>query len=314
MSQQILTQPTSPKRAQSQPARVLPASQQLRAHYLRINGALAFVEDWGSPDAAPLLAVHTAGQGGVQYRRVAGELAELGYRVIVPDMPGHGHSEPNPGGPVTDLGDYAEFNIEVLERLGIEDAIVIGCSIGGKISLDIGVRLGDRAKAIISMAANADRGHVNVKAMRRELNDISTPSRTDRTYWGTRAVVGDKVDEETRELIARMHCREDPQISSSDLIGWGTHDISDQLHRITAPTRLVAGSADLWIDPASVRAAAATIPGAKYTLVEGIGHYPMEEMTDFAQQIHRWLSEDLGTGHTRPAPAADDSQHVQEIA
>ncbi|HJA38078.1 MAG TPA: alpha/beta hydrolase, partial [Candidatus Brevibacterium intestinigallinarum] len=204
-----------------------PAHTPLRAHQLELDGRLAFVQDWGPEDGVPILAIHTAGQSGVQYRDAARGLAELGYRVLVPDMPGHGHSEQAPGGPVTDLGDYADFHIRVLDALGIEAPIVIGCSIGGKISLDIGIRLGDRVRAIVAMAANADRGQVNVAAMRRELNDISTPSRSDRTYWGTRAVVGSAVPEARREIIARMHRREDPDISQSDLIGWGTHDIFD---------------------------------------------------------------------------------------
>ncbi|GAA4284367.1 alpha/beta hydrolase [Brevibacterium daeguense] len=273
----------------------------LRAHYLDLGGALAFAEDWGDVDAQPILAIHTAGQSGVQYRRVAGDLAALGYRVIVPDMPGHGHSEPSPGGPVTDLGDYAEFNLAVLDRLGIQHPIVIGCSIGGKITLDIAIRAGSGIRAAIAMAANADRGFVNVRAMQRELNDISTPARSDRTYWGTRAVVGSAVNEDRRELIARMHCREDPQISSSDLIAWGNHDIFDRLHRITAPTRLVAGTGDLWIDPASVRRAAEQIPGAEFSLLEGIGHYPMEEMTDFAPVVHDWIQAALNRTEAAPA-------------
>jgi pimeloyl-ACP methyl ester carboxylesterase len=291
-----------------------PAHTPLRAHQLELDGRLAFVQDWGPEDGVPILAIHTAGQSGVQYRDAARELAARGYRVIVPDMPGHGHSEQAPDGPVTDLGDYAVFHIRVLEAMGIERPVVIGCSIGGKISLDIGIRLGDRVRAIVAMAANADRGQVNVAAMRRELNDISTPSRSDRTYWGTRAVVGSAVPEARREIIARMHRREDPDISHSDLIGWGTHDIFDDLPRITAPAHLVAGSGDLWIDPESVRRAALQIPGARYSLLAGIGHYPMEEMDDFAPVLDGWIREALagagadGQDGTRATGTAQDTQ------
>lgn len=300
-----------------------PARTALRAHQLELDGRLVFVQDWGPVDGLPVLAIHTAGQSGVQYRDAARELTAHGYRVIVPDMPGHGHSEQAPGGPVTDLGDYAEFCIRVLDALEVAHPVVIGCSIGGKISLDVGIRMGDRVRAVVAMAANADRGQVNVKAMRRELNDISTPSRSDRTYWGTRAVVGSAVPEARREIIARMHRREDPDISNSDLIGWGTHDIFDRLPEITAPAHLVAGSGDLWIDPETVRRAAAQIPGAQYTLLEGIGHYPMEEMPDFAPVLHGWiqdaLASDARTGQDQSGPGQsgrdqsrqDQSTHVQ---
>src|SRR5699024_2520706 len=85
-----------------------------------------------------------------QYRDAARELTAHGYRVIVPDMPGHGHSEQGPGGPVTDLGDYARFCIRVLDALEVDRPVVVGCSIGVKISLDIGIRMGERARAVRS--------------------------------------------------------------------------------------------------------------------------------------------------------------------
>ena len=79
----------------------------IEAGYIEIGGCLAFVEQSGA--GVPALCLHTAGQSGVQWRRVTAALAQHGYRVVVPDLPGHGRSEPAPGGPVTDLGDYAAW-------------------------------------------------------------------------------------------------------------------------------------------------------------------------------------------------------------
>lgn len=260
----------------------------LKAHYVEVGGYLAFVEDWG--EGQPLFCIHTAGQSGVQYRYAAANLAALGYRVIVPDMPGHGRTEPRPGGAVTSLGDYAAWCVSVIETLELETPVVIGCSIGGKISLDVATRMGDKISAVIAMAASAEPGQINVSGLMRELEDVAAPSRTDRTFYGTRAVVGSKVPDDKRELIARMHCREDPEISTSDLIAWGTHNVFDQLKNIAAPAHLVLGSDDLWVNLAAVKRAAAEIDGAEFTYLDGIGHYPMEEMQDFAEFVHNWLA------------------------
>lgn len=274
----------------------------LRAHQLIISDRLAFVEDWGDSDATPLLALHTAGQSGVQYSHVAGDLTALGYRVIVPDFPGHGRSEPAVDGPVTNLGDYAQFALTVLDKLGIDRFAVVGCSIGGKITIDLAVRAGDRIQTAIAMAAGSQAGQVSIRGLTRELNDISTPSRSDRTYWGTRAVVGSAVDEDRRSVIARMHCREDPIVSNSDLIGWGKHDVSTDLPTITCPTILVAGEDDLWIDAEAIRRDAESIPRGSFTFLPGIGHYPMEEMTDFASQVDAWVRDlDQIESGTEPA-------------
>lgn len=278
------------------------ATKTLRAHHLIIDERIVFVEDWGDIDATPLLAIHTAGQSGVQYRHVAADLAARGYRVIVPDLPGHGRTEPAKDGPVTDLGEYAQFALTVLDQLGIDRFVAVGCSIGGKITIDLAVRAGDRIIAAIAMAAGSRPGHVSLRGLRRELVDISTPSRGDRTYWGTRAVIGSAIDDDQRDLIARMHCREDPIVSNSDLIGWGSHDVTDGLPGVTCPTVLVAGEDDLWIDADAIRRDAETIPRGTFVLLPGIGHYPMEEMTDFAETVDAWVRDtDLQIEETEAA-------------
>ena len=88
-----------------------------------------------------------------------------------------------------------------------------------------------------------------------------------------------------------MHRREDPEISTSDLIGWATHDVRATLDGVACPTHLVVGDDDLWLDPADVRRAAELIPDSRFTLLEGIGHYPMEEVEGFADVLHGWLGE-----------------------
>ncbi|MGH3518974.1 MAG: alpha/beta fold hydrolase [Haloechinothrix sp.] len=259
------------------------------ARYIEIDGALSYVEQAGA--GTPVLCLHTAGQSGVQWRHTIGDLAARGYRVVVPDLPGHGRSEPARGGPVDDLGKYAAWCCRLISLLDLDRPYVVGCSIGGKITLDLATRMGDQLAGVVAMAADAGNGKVGLPGLRRELEDVNAPSRADRTYFGTLAVIGTSVPPERAELIAAMHRREDPLVSTSDLIGWGTHDVRAGLPSITCPVHVVAGADDLWLDPASVRAATALIPQARFTLLDGIGHYPMEEIDDFASVLHGWLTE-----------------------
>jgi pimeloyl-ACP methyl ester carboxylesterase len=271
---------------------------EMRARYLDVAGSRAFVLEEGR--GVPVLCLHTAGQNGVQWRDVQSELAALGYRVVVPDLPGHGRSEPAPGGPVRDLGDYAVWCEELLERLGLERPFVVGCSIGGAITLQLAVRRGDRLAGAVAMAAHGGTDTdpmLSVRGLERELVDAAAPSRSDRTYYGTLAVVGTSVPPQRAELIARMHRREEPEISTSDLIGWVTHDVRSGLPGVRCPVHLVAGADDLWLDPVDVRHAGDLIPDARCTLLPGVGHYPMEELPGFAATLHGWL-----TDLTRTAP------------
>lgn len=262
----------------------------MRADYLDVGGCHSFVLQEG--EGAAVLLLHTAGQHGVQWRHVHGELASHGYRVVVPDLPGHGKSEPAPGGPVRDLGDYATWCEELIDTLGLDRPFVVGCSIGGRISLDLAVRMGDRLSGVVAMAAH---GHADshprltVHGLERELVDSAAPARADRTYFGTKAVIGASVSNEAAKLIALMHRREDPAVSSSDLIGWTTHDLGATLETISCPVHLVAGTDDLWVDPADVARTAERIRRSELTVLAGIGHYPMEEVSGFAATLHGWL-------------------------
>lgn len=273
----------------------------IEAKYLQVDGALGFVEivtpENNTAATLPtVLCLHTAGQSGVQWRHVARALSEFGYRVIVPDLPGHGRSEPAVHAPIRSLSIYADWLWKILDLLDVRTPFVIGCSIGGKLTLELATRSSRPLAGAIAMEAEAAPGRVNVDGLRRELEDVASPSRADRTYLGTLASIGHAVPESRAHVIATMHKREDPEISSTDLIGWGTHDVRDRLGHITCPIHLIAGDEDPWIEARSVQSAVDAInesnPGlARYTLLEGVGHYPMEEVDDFASLAHRWLSD-----------------------
>lgn len=268
----------------------------MNAEYLTVGGTPAFVERHGDLAAAPVLCLHTAGQSGVQWRHVAPALAALGYQAVVPDLPGHGRSDPAPDGPVDDLGVYAAWCLDLADALGLERFAVAGCSIGGKIALDLAVRASPRLDGVVAMAADAwTGGRPSVRGLRRELVDVAAPSRSDRTELGTHAVLGRAVDAVRARTIATMHRREDPAVSTSDLLGWATHDLREELAGVTCPVHLVVGADDLWLDPERVRWAASRIPGARCTVLDGVGHYPMEELDGFATTLDGWLRE-LVTG------------------
>jgi pimeloyl-ACP methyl ester carboxylesterase len=261
----------------------------IQAQYLTVRGALAYVEQTGSGPS--VLCLHTAGQSGVQWRRTTEALAARGYHVIVPDLPGHGRSEPAPDGPVRDLGEYARWCLDLLDLLDVHRPFVVGCSIGGKIALDLAVRAGEDLAGVVAMAADARNTRTSVPGLLRELEDAAAPSRSDRTYFGTLAVVGRSVPAERAQLIATMHRREDPTVSTSDLLGWATHDLRPSLQQIACPTHLVVGDDDLWLDVADVAWTAQQIPDARVTVLEGIGHYPMEEMEDIVSLLHGWFGD-----------------------
>ncbi|TYK52660.1 alpha/beta fold hydrolase [Actinomadura decatromicini] len=261
------------------------------AEYLEFDGRLAFVETW--PGHRPtVLCVHTAGQSGVQYRHVAPGLAELGFGVVVADLPGHGRSEPAPGGPISDLSWYAEWCVRLIAKLGLERPYLLGCSIGGSIALDVATRLpGDQLSGVVALDPSGVLGSDGGPPPSPLLEDAASPSMRDRTYFGTIEACGKSVPAERAELIAQMHCREDWHITVSDIHGALTHDIRAELARITCPVRILTGEDDYFVPPSRVRRVADLVPHAAFEVMPGVGHYPMEEIPDFAERFDRWVRE-----------------------
>ncbi|HWI36227.1 MAG TPA: alpha/beta hydrolase, partial [Burkholderiales bacterium] len=89
----------------------------------------------------PLLCLHTAGSDARQYRAVLNDAQILkNYRVVAFDMPWHGKSSPPAGWQREDYrlttDTYTDMIMTVARALELERAVVMGCSIGGRIVLN----------------------------------------------------------------------------------------------------------------------------------------------------------------------------------
>lgn len=266
------------------------------ATWLTITGADVYVEVAG--EGIPVLCVHTAGQSGVQYREVLERLPSHGYQVVVIDLPGHGRSSPWPGEPISDLHAYAEVCWGAVQQLSLDRPFVLGCSIGGKIALDLCVHHGQDLRGAIAMEADGHNGALSERGLRRSMNEAASPSQGDRTYYGTLASLGGSVPHDRAATIAQMHRREDSLITASDLIGWSTHDVTRDLPHVGCPLLVVAGRDDFWVREEDCRAVAESVPLGEFLPLDGVGHYPMEELAGFPDLVAGWLDGLVKKGST----------------
>lgn len=93
---------------------------------------LLHVETYGSPDGAPLLAVHGITGFGARFERLAGIVD--GPRWICPDLRGHGTS---PSVPPWRTEDHVADLLAVLDAHDVERADVLGHSFGGHLALHL---------------------------------------------------------------------------------------------------------------------------------------------------------------------------------
>ncbi|MGE5594860.1 MAG: alpha/beta fold hydrolase [Hyphomicrobiales bacterium] len=116
--------------------------------YAGVNGASLFYTDAG--EGATVLLIHGWTCDGTDWSWQVPALAES-YRVIVPDLRGHGRSSiPEDGYTVPR---FADDLAELLTALKATPAVVAGHSLGGAIAVALGTRHPEAVRAVVSVDA-----------------------------------------------------------------------------------------------------------------------------------------------------------------
>ena len=82
-------------------------------------------------------------------RRLAADLAAVGFRVVLLDLPGHGLSEKPKRASFHRMDTYAEHVVRLMDHLGIATAAVGGVSLGGNVSLLVAAQAPERVQAMV---------------------------------------------------------------------------------------------------------------------------------------------------------------------
>jgi len=115
---------------------------------INVNGIELYFETRG--EGEPLVLLHGGGGVGANWRLIFGE-TPAGFRLIVPDMRGHGRST-NPSGEFT----FRRCALDVfalLEHLGVERFKAVGVSLGAKTLLHMATAQPARADALVLVSA-----------------------------------------------------------------------------------------------------------------------------------------------------------------
>lgn len=122
-------------------------------HDLTINGWTCHVRDWGDPQRPALLVLHGLGAHAHTWDHVAEALADR-YRVIVPDLRGHGRS----GWTASYTWQLLlEDALSLIAALGVPQVALCGHSMGGRVAYMLASRHPGRvARMVIAEAAPLD--------------------------------------------------------------------------------------------------------------------------------------------------------------
>jgi pimeloyl-ACP methyl ester carboxylesterase len=248
-------------------------------HYLKIDNTRIYYEECG--EGIPLFCIHNAGSCSLQYKYFGPIMADRGFRVIAVDLPGHGKSLPVNWQPIRVLHEYAEFVFRTIRKVCVgERPVVVGCSIGGDMALDLACHHSENMRAAIILEGAA---RTPTFPPVDEIVDLHAS-----TGWSsmferlTPAGCYNPLDERVTELVWNHHYTPLP-VFIGDLQCWNRHDVRDKLKNIRCPVIIVTGEADHFVPESLVDETLCGIPAglAEKLVAKKVGHFPMFELPEY---------------------------------
>jgi lipase len=159
------------------------------------------LHEWGDRAAPPLVALHGIGGFGRRFRRLAEDRLASRFRVLAPDLRGHGSSSWEP--PWTIATHVADV-LETIEDAGVERAAFIGHSYGGRLILETASLDADRIdRAVLLDPAIELLPHVGFDFAERERSGgpFTTPREAIEERLGFNTTPPEFVEEDVREHL-----------------------------------------------------------------------------------------------------------------
>jgi pimeloyl-ACP methyl ester carboxylesterase len=251
------------------------SAQEIVGRYVEVRDTLVYYESCG--EGVPLICIHSAGTNNRLYRHTLPTLAPHGLKVIAPDLPGHGKSMPIDWTPIDDLHEFGEWTMELAAALGLERPVVMGCSIGGDIAIDLAVSRSADIRAAIAFEGAAYTPTFPGSATLQEPHTVCWEGFTD--VVAPAAIRPDATRDQVKE-IAWLHTGGGQRFFANDLVGWDTQDLRDRLGEVSAPIMIGLGLGDWFLPEEFVTPTVEGIPHATYVRFENLGHWPMWEDPD----------------------------------
>jgi pimeloyl-ACP methyl ester carboxylesterase len=238
-----------------------------------------------------ILLIHGLGTSSFLWRAIAPELALANHTALAIDLFGHGESDRPYDGDFT-IAAQAGYVEHALTALRIPRATIVGCDLGAAIAMRLASTRPERVErlALISPYHPNDIPGDDVKLVQRAVR--RAPIRQQRGVMGAtpilRPLLEASVDDTAampERLIARYLApyvgRDGVEQLLTLVRSVRDEDLDEEeLRAIRAPTIIVAGDRDRFLDMVAAERLAGTIPEARLARIPGAGRLIPEEATD----------------------------------
>lgn len=220
-------------------------------------------------------------------------LLSAGWRVLRPDMRGHGGSEAGPEACTMSM--LAQDVADILDFLDIPKIHFVGVSIGGMIGQVFGIEHAERAQSLMLCGTAPAALEGGMEALwNPRFEAIAAAGSLEPLADATMARWVTEAFREQRPVrwkqIRETICRTSLEGYRGGALAIDGFDVREQLSSISIPTLVLCGDGDTGTPPAGNRMIAGSIPGARYIELKNARHTPMVEYPDlFADILLEWL-------------------------
>ncbi|MEM7146167.1 MAG: alpha/beta hydrolase [Verrucomicrobiota bacterium] len=262
--------------------------------HVETNGIKMAYEEQGSGD--PLIMIMGITAPGAVWEAHAEDWSKH-FRCIMPDNRGVGETDKPPGDYSSEM--FADDYAGLLDALNIEQARVVGVSMGSIIAQQLALRHPDKVKSAVLMCPWA-RCDNYAKSVFKHLTDCKAAlSPKDFMEWIQLLIFTkpfwDNDDAYQSLLDGRKDAADDENPQSlealkSQAAACVSHDTSDKLADISCPCLVIGGKNDIFTPKWMADEVAAGIPNCELHLYDDAGHaFHWEVMDDFNPRVREWL-------------------------
>jgi len=246
----------------------------------------------------PIVYLHSSGgETGADSVAPFLELLAEDHEVFAPMFPGFAGSEGLDQ--IDDMEDAVYHNLDLFDRLGLTGARaphLVGLSIGGWMGAEIAWRYPEalRSLTLVSAPGIYLPAHPMGELFGRKFDELAEETFADQSHpvaammhqMASLSLAGAGVADIPFELLRPFF----ESMAAAAKIGWNPYfhnpKLPKRLHRVTAPTLVIAGRLDRLVPCETSEAYAALIPGARLEIWEDASHMvPLEQIDRLAARV-----------------------------
>ncbi len=252
-------------------------------------GTVIHLRDEGPRDGFPILLLHGSNASLNTWEPWVARLTPK-YRVISFDFPAHGLSGPVPSRDYSSAA-YVGITERVVDHLGLKRFAIAGNSMGGGVAWHYAARHPDKVAALVLVDAvgQPEPGNssppigfriARIPGLRNVLASVVPRSMIEQSLHQTvsvQSIVTPAMVDRYWELLRYPGNR---AATMDRFAGYHREDDTAALKTITAPTLILWGRDDRLIPVESAEWFSHQLPNARVTILDHVGHIPMEEAPD----------------------------------